>query len=365
MRSVRSPSKSLIATVFVRMMRTSDNLKNFDKRSKEDVIPVVYTPDAGYFIPAYISVFSMLCNAGGRDRIVVYMLVPGDFPSDCFSLLDELKERFSFFDYRVIDMRDRFRNVQINVPHIGTSSMYRLMIPDLPIDGDKCIYLDSDTVVEGDIRELYDEDVQNVYLAGVKDIGVTNHPENKPWHLQNLPSLDQYINSGVLLMNLRTMREDDVSRRLEEKAAIDCPFNDQDVINLVCYGNIRLLPFRFNAAAPYTYCKHKKYQHYYGIHDEESFTRARKDPVIVHYVGDRKPWSFRTKYGSHHWWKYAEMQDDRIRREIIRPFTDRTKGPINERIGEAAASLLAETGMSPLIRLIKKMTAITQGKGSI
>ena len=323
----------------------------------EDVIRVVFTPDAGYFIPAYISVFSMLHNANGKDRIVVYMLVPGDFPTSWFSLLDDLKRQYHFFDYEVINMLDRFQSVQINVPHIGTSSMYRLLIPDLLTDADKCIYIDSDTVVEGDIRELFYEDVQDVYLAGVKDIGVVAHPEKNPWQQQNIPTLDQYINSGVLLMNLSTMRQDDVCRKLEENSSIDCPFNDQDVINLVCYGHIRLLPFRFNAATPYIYCKHKKYSHYYGVHNEEEFTRARKDPLIVHYVGNRKPWSYRTQYGGNHWWKYVNMQDDMVKKNHILPFVAERKGPVRYRINETVTSFLATAGMSWLYRLLKKITS--------
>ena len=341
-------------------MKDSNTFPHSGIPAEEDVIRVVYTPDAGYFIPAYISVYSMLRNASGKDRILVCMLVPGDFPADWFSMLDDLKGQFPFFDYEVVNMLDRFRSVQINVPHIGTSSMYRLLIPDLLTDADKCIYIDSDTVVEGDIRELFDEDVRDVYLAGVKDIGVTVHPEKSLWQRQNIPSLDQYINSGVLLMNLRAMREDDVCRRLEENASRDCPFNDQDVINLVCYGHIRLLPIRFNAATPYIYCKHRNYSYYYGVHREEEFTRARKDPLIVHYVGHRKPWAYRTQYGGHHWWKYADMQDDRVKREYIRPFAAGSKGPFRERVNETAASFLAGSGMTKLYRILKKAPWFTK-----
>ena len=47
------------------------------------------------------------------------------------------------------------------------------MLPDILSDVERCVYLDSDTMVCGDIGKLLDYDVTDYYLAAVKDCDIT------------------------------------------------------------------------------------------------------------------------------------------------------------------------------------------------
>ncbi|WMJ87238.1 glycosyltransferase [Anaerocolumna sp. MB42-C2] len=70
-------------------------------------------------------------------------------------------------------------------------------IPELP---DRILYLDNDVICRKNCSEFYYQDISNLELAGVLD------HYGKWFFRNNLLKMD-YINSGVLLLNLKMIRE--------------------------------------------------------------------------------------------------------------------------------------------------------------
>lgn len=87
------------------------------------------------------------------------------------------------------------------------ASLYRLCLHEI-IDADKVIYFDCDIVFERDIADLDAIDVERAWMAATHD------PE-RPWSMRKrgyyLKRLgiaeDRYFNSGVLVLNLKKLRE--------------------------------------------------------------------------------------------------------------------------------------------------------------
>ncbi|MDR0618122.1 MAG: hypothetical protein LBG23_05145 [Endomicrobium sp.] len=80
---------------------------------------------------------------------------------------------------------------------------------------------------------------------------------------------DIYINAGVLLLNLKNLRADNVNKswiNLAEKESF--PFHDQDIINLTCKGKIVFLPPEYNFATDNAkiihFANNKPWVHYPG-----------------------------------------------------------------------------------------------------
>ena len=88
------------------------------------------------------------------------------------------------------------------------ASFYRLVISDM-VDDEKCLFLDGDIIVNSDLSELYCTDLEGVYLAGVKDCCIQHDMERQASYKDVLaiPTMDNYINAGVLLMNLQLLRD--------------------------------------------------------------------------------------------------------------------------------------------------------------
>lgn len=112
---------------------------------------------------------------------------------------------------------------------------------------DKVLYLDVDTIVLDSLEELWNTDITNYAIAAwVEDKDENLVPEVFRWPRRYLKK-SRYINSGVILFNLKFIREhgiDDQQIKLLNENYF--PFPDQDVINLACDGYIKYLDPIYN-----------------------------------------------------------------------------------------------------------------------
>lgn len=296
----------------------SDNVQN------TDFILVFFNADNNYAVQTYITIFSMMYNYKGSADINACILCPGGYSEKNMALINSLADRFNKLSITVLNMDDKYDKVGISQAYISNASMYRLEIPDivdnvLGIQIDKCIYLDCDLVVEGDISELYNEDISGYYIGGVADPLQFYKKYSKHAQRIGIPDRKQYINSGVLLINLKEINTAPEVREKLEKAGLkeEMLYKDQDAINYALYGGIKLLPIKYNAQ---TVVITKKDKGFHKIYGKKNMKEAQENPLIVHYISILKPWIYTTEYMANRWWRYVKMQDRNIRREYIKPF---------------------------------------------
>lgn len=294
-----------------------------------EIIPVFFNADDNYVVQLYIAVFSMMYNYKGAAYINAYVLNSDGFSEKSMALLNSLTERFDKLNITILNMDNKYENVDISQAYISNASMYRLEIPRIvesmpDIQSDKCIYIDCDLVVEGDISELFNEDISGYYIGGIADPMQVFKKYSKYAKNIGIPDRKQYINSGVLLMNLKEINSAPEVRENLEQAGLNenLLFKDQDAINVALYGGIKLLPIKYNAF-PIIVSRNEK--RYYKLYGKKNMKEAKANPLIVHYIGFFKPWSFTTEYMSNRWWKYVKMQDKAIKREYINPFVKENK----------------------------------------
>lgn len=138
----------------------------------------------------------------------------------------------------LLDLGENFRRELISSKNLGTGytpyAMIRLFADELDALPDKLIYLDADVMLCKDLGELYDVDVAEHDLAGVRDY------YGKVFIGRN------YLNSGVMLWNLKRIREAGIFRRAvklcnERKMLL----MDQTAINKYAKKKL-ILPPKFN-----------------------------------------------------------------------------------------------------------------------
>lgn len=167
---------------------------------------------------------------------------------------------------------------------------YRLIIAEIaPKEETRALWLDVDLVVNGSLDDFYTQDINNHAFIACKDIC------DRRDHLRNLscPAETVYINSGVILFNLERMRnyslQDFCSYYLAQKDSIVWP--DQDILNGMFCEQIKVLDCdKYNVQVSN-----------WRFHNEYDLN----DAIIIHYVGNSKPW-FRTYTNSaaHMWDRY-------------------------------------------------------------
>lgn len=324
-------------------------------------IHIFLSTDNNYSVPAYITLYSLMHNYRGKRRVNVHILTSGDLSTENRRLLDMLSEKRPLFEISVIDMQDAYHDVNFNIDHISHAAMYRLMIPriaeQLHLDADTCIYIDTDIVVEGDISELYDLDPgrEDWYFAGVPDPCQIYEPHEVHTCRLGIPAMDQYINSGVLLINLKQIRQDGLCERLEEAGYSEgFLYKDQDAINSVCYGRILLIPLKFNMMRQFFYHNDRYFSEVYDPLYGRDAAEAKRDPVIIHFIDRQKPWSHKNILMAEKWWKYVNMQSERTIREYIAPFAASHRAPLSGRILEAGRTALARMNLYDLAGTVKR-----------
>ena len=129
----------------------------------------------------------------------------------------------------------KFKNAKLS-HHIKTiAAYYRLILPELLPNINKIIYLDGDTLTLDDLKEMYDINMDNYYYKGFLDIYIEEF----------LPNNNNYICSGVLLINLENLRKDDIINKMYDymiKNNDNLEHHDQTIINGVCSEKIGILP---------------------------------------------------------------------------------------------------------------------------
>ena len=129
----------------------------------------------------------------------------------------------------------------------------------------RVLSLDVDTIIDSDISDLWDLPLNDYYLAAGRE------PHK---------SQDGFlaINAGVVMFNLKKLRDGKGDEILEAINTKHYAFNEQDAINECCQGAIYELPPEYNV-------------HQWSIQTD-------KKPIITHFAG----------YGVREWYSFDLVQ---------------------------------------------------------
>ena len=129
-------------------------------------------------------------------------------------------------------MEKAFEN--INKSQKALSSYYLLLVGDLlSKELNKCIFLDVDICVCKDLSELFNIDIKDNYIAEVSEPDYYLSEEQNFKRL-NISSIKQYVNLGMLIMNLKQMRRNNMTQKFIELSIRNYEFHGKDIINVAC-----------------------------------------------------------------------------------------------------------------------------------
>ena len=209
----------------------------------------------------------------------------------------------NFVDLSEFVNRDLFDKSLKNsaVTHASPEAYYRLYISNLFPQYNKALYLDTDLIVCEDLTELYNTNLENLYVGAVseqkfffksvlvfngKKIKAEDYLKNK-LHIFN----KTYFNSGVLLLNLEEMRKNNIHEKSFDFFVNNYPlaYCDQCVLNSVLNSKVKLLDRKYNVYSRFGYFS-------------DTITN------IIHFTGPNKPWNSCKKNESFEiYWKYFKL----------------------------------------------------------
>lgn len=254
---------------------------------------VVYASNDGYARHLGTSMYSLFDRNRDFDEVSVFVLTLG-LSEDNQGKLRKIADQFGreLICLNLDDLRDRI-GYEVDTGGFDISIMLRLFMGDmLPQQIDRVLYLDCDTVVLQSLKHLWKEDLRGNIIGAVME--PTIYPEVKS--SIDLGADDPYYNSGVLLVDLKKWREQDIQKKLLEfwKSKDGKLFaSDQDVLNGTLKGKIHTLMPRYNFFTNYRYFSYRELvrqgKTYKAVTPRE-LQIAKNHPFIIHYMGDERPW---------------------------------------------------------------------------
>lgn len=258
-----------------------------------DIIPIFFSIDNAY-APFLAAALDSAIQNSSKDRTYRAIVLHTE-------LSEENKKRLSslarpHFSIEFVEMKQGLESItdkmsnRLRCDYFTLTIYFRLFIPSMFPQYDKGIYIDSDVIVAGDLAELYDTDIGENLIGACRDLSIAHIPELVRYTREAVGMKENgYINSGVLLMNLRSLREKEFDRHflsLLNTYQFDSIAPDQDYINAICNEKIYYLGAEWDAMPSET-------------------APEIAHPKLIHYNLFSKPWCYDgVQYGDY-FWKYA------------------------------------------------------------
>ncbi len=255
----------------------------------KQIIPIFYASDENYLPYLSVSLSSLKANASKSYAYHIYILNADVKESERAQKVFEYADENFKIEY--VDVSKRLEEVKESLKlrdYYTGATYYRIFIANMFPQYEKALYLDSDTIVLGDIAELYNKELGDNLVGAIPDGAVGAVPEFRRYTKEVLGvTFDKYFNAGVLLMNLAQFRKenfyDDFCALLKEyKFSVA---QDQDYLNVICKDKVAYIGMEWNQMP---------------IASENG-----GQPKLIHYNLTMKPWHYENILYKEHFWKYA------------------------------------------------------------
>lgn len=245
----------------------------------DDVINLALAFDEGYVTPFYVLLTSLFAN-NKNNSIAIHIIATGISEAnknavEAFIAASGASSAFYDVSGRGIE---QFVLPNHEENYLSVAIYYRLFFPFLVSEKiKKLLYIDVDTLVVGDLGEMFYLDIQGCVAAAVID---TDMPVRVDL---GIDSAADYFNSGVLLIDIAQWKQQRITERALEiianKPELIKRYPDQDALNMVLKDNWYKLVPKYNLMRLYVPNEVPKRQ----------FKEFLKDQKIIHYNG-KKPW---------------------------------------------------------------------------
>ena len=267
------------------------------------VIPVFFATDNNYAPFVAITLESILENCS-KDYFYHFHVLTTDLDKS----YEEKLKTYESEDVKIefISLRETLTKIKVKFhlrDYYSIETYYRFFIANMYPQYDKVLYMDCDIVVLGDIAELYNNDISNLYLAAspeevMAEVKVFGDYVEKALDVP----VPEYFNAGIMVMNLAEFRKDNIEKKFFEminrfRFRVT---QDEDYLNVLCKGKTKILDLGWNKTA----FKNDKFDD--------------KNLKLIHYKINWKPWKNRNVLYEEYFWNYAKKTEfyDLIRQKL-------------------------------------------------
>ena len=259
--------------------------------STRPTVPVFFAVDDNYAPFLAVALRSLIDNASPAYDYRIHILITS-LSEENLRILTDMEA--SNVHIEAVDVNERLQAFGDKLhlrDYYTKTTYYRFFIPELFPEYDRALYLDCDIAVLGDISELYNAPIGKHMLGAVVDDMIRDF-EVFGTYAQAVVGVpcDRYFNAGILVMNLKKMRETGLNAAFLSmlNTRTFCVAQDQDYLNALCLGDVAYLDQCWNVNA------------------RETLT-LEGEARIVHYKINWKPWHYKGIRFEEAFWHYADQ----------------------------------------------------------
>lgn len=255
------------------------------------IIPIIFAVDDNYAPYLSVTLTSLLENSSSEYFYKFYVL-KSEISYINIKKLSVFNTKNSSIEF--IDVADRLGKISGKLylrDYYTNTTYFRFFIPAIFKEYDKVLYLDSDLVILKDISTFFNQDIGDNYVGAIQEEVMAKMDVFRRYVELGLDiPCESYFNAGILIMNLKKLREINVEYKFYEllnKFKFEVT-QDQDYLNVICQHNSVLFDLGWNK----TPIKNGSFND--------------KDLKIIHYKLSFKPWLYDNVMYQDYFWYYAE-----------------------------------------------------------
>lgn len=269
---------------------------------------IVYASDDRFAEILGVSLVSLYENSQDMDDLVVYVLDSG-INEENKNKIEGISKKYHRQLVHWLPAKDINKELSMRVKtDRGSLSQYaRLFVSSaLPSDIDRVLYLDCDTIIVKNIRELWNLNLHGNTIGALLDAFSSQYRANI-----DLQKNDVMFNSGVMLIDLARWKEKRIEEQLMkfiQKKNGQIQQGDQGALNAILSRDTYCFEPRFNSVTIFYDFNYNEMMIYRkppkGFYSKEEIEKAVEDPAIIHFTTSflsKRPWII----GSQH--KYANV----------------------------------------------------------
>ncbi len=265
-------------------------------------INIVFITDNDFSILTGVAIYSLKKH---RNDNCVYNIniICNNVDNNYISKFNKLKSKNFKINIIKVD-GTKYENLKKDNLHVSTTALFKFDLPNIFQNLDKILYIDGDVLFQSDLVNLYNEDISKVYSGVVVDYNGLTYPSDfrKRLKVKN----KYYFNSGMLLLNLKKLREDKIPQKLIKYRLYKNNFYmDQDAFNVVFKDKVKYLSLKYNFVITcWRNYSEDIFINFFGLKKQSKMIDYLKNADIVHFASADKPSKYIDVPLAEEWFEY-------------------------------------------------------------
>lgn len=246
-----------------------------------------------YYIPhTGISMISLFENNKDVEDITIYFIAK-DISKESENELIKIAQSYNR-KIVIIPFEEIAGNLNISSVGRHIETVYAKLFFGNIKDVDKIIYLDSDVIINGSLKPMWDINLEDNYFGCVKV------PTKDYCKELGLSETEDFYNDGVVIVNAKALRENNKEKDFLEFIKLhngNPPVLSEGTINVVAKDRIKTIPPKFNVSSVFFMFPNNKDIRILALqkdtyYSNEELDEARNAPVVIHYLSGwyLRPW---------------------------------------------------------------------------